>query len=86
MCEVFLLDGIGNTVHRLIHHVYIFCFGSVGTIFFYSRQCFFHFIHFKVSQFPVLILSCKPEFGMVNLYALHEFAQSWFIRISNLLL
>jgi hypothetical protein len=75
-----------KTVQRLVDHRYVFDFRSVRTVGLQVIQRLFNLVYFKVRQFPVIAIAGKPEFGVVDLDAAHEFSESRLISAMQLLL
>ena len=77
------LNSMGDAVQSRVEHLHHLRFFSVGLVLLDILHCFQHFVDFKVGQFPVLILPGKPKFGMMYLYAAHEFSEARFVSASQ---
>lgn len=100
MAGVARIGESGKAFHKKVHIVPVdrgaerierggkqgerFRFFPFFLVFLYGVDRFAYLTQFETGKVPVTVLSGKPELGVVNLYAGHEFAESRFVAVCRL--
>jgi hypothetical protein len=77
--------GIIHAVERWIDKVKKFDLASVRAVFFNVIKGFGYLPDLEIRESPVLIDPGKPQFGVMHLYARHEFTEPRFVCVIQLL-
>jgi len=81
--DIFSGYGMFYTVQCGKYHGQGFDAGAVSTILLDIIQGFLDFLYFKISEVPVFVFTCEPQFGVMHLNGRHKISDAGCISMGH---